>query len=89
MLWVDRFGNAQLNVDPDELAHVEGPLLLRLGDKSRVVTRVSTFAELKSGQVGLIVDSYGLLAVVLGQRSAAEELRLHTGSGVSLEPVPD
>ena len=89
VLWVDRFGNAQLNIDPEDVAQIDGPLLLRLGDKSRVVTRVSTYAELKSGQTGLIVDSYGLLAVVLGQRSAAEELRLHTGSGVSLEAVPD
>ncbi len=89
VLWIDRFGNAQLNVDPDEVAGIEGPLLVRSGDQSRVAARVTHFSELKPGQVGVMVDSYGLLAVVLDQRSAAEELRLHTGSGVTLGPVPD
>jgi S-adenosylmethionine hydrolase len=88
VLWVDRFGNAQLNVDPDEIAGIEGPVLVRSGDQARVAARVASFSELKPGQVGVMVDSYGLLAVVLDQRSAADELRLHTGSAVTLEPAP-
>ncbi|MEA2902381.1 MAG: hypothetical protein QOH36_2268 [Actinomycetota bacterium] len=88
VLWVDRFGNAQLNVDPDEIAGIEGPVLVRSGDQARVAARVASFSELKPGQVGVMVDSYGLLAVVLDQRSAADELRLHTGSPVTLEPAP-
>ncbi len=89
VLWIDRFGNAQLNVDPDEIAAIEGPVLVRAGDQARVAARVASFSELKPGQVGVMIDSYGLLAVVLDQRSAADELRLHTGSAVTLEPVPD
>ncbi len=89
VLWIDHYGNAQLNVDPDEIAGIEGPVLVRSGDQARVAARVSSFSELKPGQVGVMVDSYGLLAVVLDQRSAADELRLHTGSGVTLEPVPE
>ncbi len=89
VLWIDHFGNAQLNIDPDELPPGDGPLLVRAGDQARVAARVASFSELKPGQVGLLVDSYGLLAVVLDQRSAADELRLHAGSGVSLEPAPD
>ncbi|MEA2972365.1 MAG: hypothetical protein QOG82_823 [Actinomycetota bacterium] len=88
VLWIDRFGNAQLNVDPDEIAGIEGPVLVRSGDQARVAARVASFSELKPGQVGVMVDSYGLLAVVLDQRSAADELRLHTGSPVTLEPAP-
>ena len=88
VLWIDRFGNAQLNVDPDEIAGIEGPVLVRSGDQARVAARVASFSELKPGQVGVMVDSYGLLAVVLDQRSAADELRLHTGSAVTLEPAP-
>ena len=89
VLWIDRFGNAQLNVDPDEIAAIEGPLLVRSGDHARVATRVASYSELKPGQVGVMVDSYGLLAVVLDRRSAADELRLHAGSAVTLEPAPD
>jgi S-adenosylmethionine hydrolase len=89
VLWIDRFGNAQLNVDPDEIVAIDGPVLVRAGDQARVAARVTRYSELKPGQVGVMVDSYGLVAVVLDRRSAADELRLHTGSAVTLEPVPD
>ncbi len=87
VLWVDRFGNAQLNVDPDDLAGMDDHLSLRIGDRTRTAVRVSTFSELRPGQVGLVVDSYGLIAVVLQKRSAAQELRLAAGDGVTLEPA--
>ncbi len=85
VLWVDRFGNAQLNVDPDELAGMDDHVSVRIGEKTRSAVRVTSFAELRQGQVGLMVDSYGLLAVVLQKRSAAEELRIAAGDGVTLE----
>ena len=47
--------------------------------------RAAAFAELDAGQLGLVVDSYGLLALALDRRSAAEELRLHPGDAVTLE----
>jgi S-adenosylmethionine hydrolase len=90
VLWVDRFGNAQLNVGPDEVEAMGDRVLLRIGERSpRLALRVGSFSELKSGQVGLLVDSYGLLAVTLNRRSAAEELRLGAGDPVTLEPAPE
>jgi len=85
VLWVDHFGNAQLNVGPDDLAGMDDHVSVRIGEKTRAAVRVASFAELRQGQVGLIVDSYGMMAVVLQKRSAAEELRLATGDGVTLE----
>lgn len=85
VLWVDRFGNAQLNVDPDDLVGMDEHVSLRIGDKTRTAARVSTYSELRPGQVGLVVDSYGLLAVVLQKRSAAQELRLAAGDEVTLQ----
>ena len=85
VLWVDRFGNAQLNVDPDDLAGMDEQVSLRIGDTTRTAVRVSTFSELRPGQIGVMVDSYGLIAVVLQKRSAAGELRLAAGDGVTLE----
>ena len=41
-----------------------------------------TFAELGTGEVGLVVDSYGLLSVALDRRSAADEL----GAGDAGDP---
>ncbi len=89
VLWVDRFGNAQLNIGPDEIEAMGSPIVVRIGERIRSAARVASFAELSTGQVGLVVDSYGLLAVALDQRSAAAELALGPGDLVRLEPTGD
>ena len=90
VLWVDHFGNAQLNVGPDEAADMGDRIMVRIGDRPpRLAVRVDSFSELKAGQVGLVVDSYGLLAIVLNRRSASEELRLGAGDAVVLETAPE
>jgi S-adenosylmethionine hydrolase len=83
ILWVDRFGNAQLNVGPDELEGWGERVRLRFGDDVRAATLVTSFAG-AGGSVGLVVDAYGLLAVCLDRRSAADELGLATGDEVRL-----
>lgn len=89
VLWVDRFGNAQLNVDPDEIAAWGDRIGLRFADTTRTARRAETYGALKTGEVGLIVDSYGLLAVSVDRGSAATELGLHAGAPVTLEPFTD
>lgn len=86
ILWVDHFGNAQLNVDPDEIAAMGDRISLRWGSNQVRTGRLAgTYGELKAGEVGLVVDSYGLVSVALHRRSAAEELRLRPGDAVTLE----
>ena len=84
VLWVDRFGNAQLNLDPDELPDGER-VVLTIGDRRRAARRAPTYAAVGPGEVGLVVDSYGLLAVVLDQASAADQLGLAPGDAVLVE----
>ena len=36
----------------------------------------------------MLVDSYGLVSLALDQRSAAEELGLRAGSGITVVPPP-
>lgn len=92
VLWVDRFGNCQLNVGPDDLpAGWSDSLQLRMADPFdssgvtlRRAQRATNFAMLGGGAVGLVLDSYGMLAVCLDQRSAADELGLTAGSQVTL-----
>jgi len=84
VLWVDRFGNAQLNVDPDELLLMDDPLELRFGEQTRTAVRVHCYADLRVGQIGLVTDSYGLVSIALDRHSAAEELRIHAGDGVTI-----
>lgn len=87
VLWVDRFGNAQLNVDPDQIAgwpdavRAEGP------GWYRVANRVTSFAEVPTGSVGLLVDAYGLLSLVADRTSVAAELGIGEGEQVTLSPV--
>ncbi len=89
VLWVDRYGNCQLNVDPDQVADFGPRVQLRWGDDVRTAERASTYEGVAPGQVGLVVDSYGMLSVCLGRRSAAAELRLATGTEVTLAPPSD
>jgi S-adenosyl-L-methionine hydrolase (adenosine-forming) len=88
--WVDRFGNCQLNVDPDELrAHGAEPgavLEVRFGDQARSVRWVHTYADAKPAELVMLVDSYGLAALALDRSSAAAECKLQSGSAVTLVP---
>jgi hypothetical protein len=85
VLWIDRVGNCQLNVDPADLAPLGDLVSLHLpGEEIRTAHRVSAFADLSAGRVGLIVDSYGLVAIVTDRASAAEALRLQPGAGVRI-----
>jgi S-adenosyl-L-methionine hydrolase (adenosine-forming) len=88
--WVDRFGNCQLNVDPDELrAHGAEPgamLEVRFGDQARSVRWVHTYADAKPAELVMLVDSYGLAALALDRASAAAECKLQSGSAVTLVP---
>ncbi|HVL06119.1 MAG TPA: SAM-dependent chlorinase/fluorinase [Acidimicrobiales bacterium] len=87
VLWVDRFGNIQLNVDPDDLLLMDDPLVLVSGDKTRKAVRARSYSDLRSGQIGLVTDSYGLVSIVLDRRSASEELRIGAGDSVTIKPA--
>jgi len=86
VLWVDRFGNVQLNVDPDDIAFLGDRMRVRFGESGvRTAGVVRTYGDLKPGQLGVIVDSYGLVSLAFDRGSAANELRITAGDGVSLE----
>ena len=90
VLWVDRFGNCQLNVDPTELdtLAVDGtPLQVVAGDDLRTAERARAYAEVQPGRVGLITDSTGLVSLALPQQSAADQLGLREGSEVRITAV--
>ncbi len=89
VLWVDHFGNAQLNVGPDDVAEWGDAVRIAWGSTVRTAHRCATFDDIGSGAVGLVLDSYGLLALALMRRSAADELGLGPGDSVVLGPLSD
>jgi S-adenosylmethionine hydrolase len=89
VLWVDRYGNAQLNVDPEEISAMGPALLLRFHGEVRNARRATAYGEITRGQIGLVVDSYGLVSVCLDRQSAAAELGLQAGDEVTLEAGDD
>jgi S-adenosylmethionine hydrolase len=93
VLWVNHVGNVQLNVGVDDLGDWGGPegarLLVVAGDVTRVAQRLAHAGRLGPGSVGLVVDPFGMLALVLDRRSAAEELQLAAGDQVVLTPLAE
>jgi S-adenosylmethionine hydrolase len=84
VLWVDHFGNAQLNVDPDEIEAFGDRVALRWGEQRRTARRARTYGDLMPGEIGLVIDSYGLVSIAFDRRSAADELGLRSGDTVRL-----
>lgn len=89
VLWVDRYGNAQLNVDPGELDTMGDVFELQLEGGTRSARRAHHFSEVGTGAIGLVVDSYGLIAVATDRGAAARELGLRPGDQVTLTPIDD
>jgi S-adenosylmethionine hydrolase len=83
VLGVDRFGNVQLSLRPEDLDDIgmgELPQLpVYLNEQDMEVKRVSTFAELDPDEDGLLVDSSGWLALVRYGGSASEAWELGPG----------
>ena len=89
VLWVDTYGNVQLNVGPDDIEGWGERVGLRWGDNRRTARRVDAYELLNGGDVGLVVDSYGLEAVVVPRGSAAATLGLAAGDEVHLVRYDD
>lgn len=89
VLWTDRYGNLQLNVDPEEVDTFGEQVAVVLGGTRRIARRVETYGELRTGEVGLLVDSYGLAALVANRSSAAVELHADAGDQVRLERLDE
>ena len=93
VLWVDRYGNCQLNVAPEQLeaagATCGDALELTVRDAAgigsgRRARWVRTFADAKPSELVVVVDSYGMCSIALDRRSAATELGVRAASTVTV-----
>jgi S-adenosylmethionine hydrolase len=94
IMWIDNFGNAQLNVGPSDLDDTWGPgwgdrVRVQVGEHIRSMPVVAAFADLSSSAPGLVLDSYGMLAIAIDRYSAAAELGLGVTEQVILRPTAE
>lgn len=89
-LVVDRFGNAGLNVDHDDLAGsgitLGGAVELEVGGERYLATYAQTFADVKPGELIVYEDAYRTLAVAINRGDAAATLALRPDVEVKLRP---
>ncbi|MGN6170907.1 MAG: SAM hydrolase/SAM-dependent halogenase family protein [Solirubrobacteraceae bacterium] len=78
VLYVDRFGNLQLDAGDDEATDIEvgQRVSLRVGSRAWEGRRVRTFADVDAAELLVYQDSYRRLAVAVRDGSAAERLAL-------------
>jgi S-adenosylmethionine hydrolase len=64
VLWVDRFGNCQLNVAPEQLlargVEPGANIGVRVGEDERRARWVHTFADAKASELVVLVGAYGM-----------------------------
>ena len=89
VLWVDRFGNCQLNIEPELIAGWDDRAVYEPEAGPRTMPLVESFAALPAGGIGMVLDSYGMIAVAGNRSSAADELGLAAGDEVTLRRPGD
>lgn len=91
--WVDHFGNCQLNIGPTEIEQWGSPVRIAIGLPSspnyvvRSVPVVHNFSQIGGG-LGLVIDSYGMLALCTDRGSAAAECDLAPTVQIALSQDP-
>src|SRR5262245_55036111 len=85
VLWVDRYGNAQLNAGADDLDGIGEHVVVHYGGQRRRGRVVRAYGLVPAGEIGLVVDSYGLLSVALDRQSASAELGIDVGDPITIE----
>jgi S-adenosylmethionine hydrolase len=84
ILGVDRYGNLQLSARAAQLESLAGRLEVLTAGGPVAVTRAGTFADVAEGQLAVVVDSAGWVAIVLNRGSAAEALGVTAGEPITL-----
>jgi S-adenosylmethionine hydrolase len=87
-LWVDHFGNAQLNITPEDLRLIGvepgADIVLKIASAEFAIDWVSAYGDVEPGEGLLHIDSYGQIAVAVRDGSAVDSYPLAAGTAVTL-----
>jgi S-adenosyl-L-methionine hydrolase (adenosine-forming) len=90
-LYIDRFGNIQLNLtsrDLEKIGIVPGTKVeLEVRFERYFAVAARTFAEVRTGDIVLYEDSYRNIALAINQGNAARMFSLRVGQEVLLSPA--
>lgn len=85
--WIDRFGNAQTNVGPEELsaAGLEpgSNVVVKVGNRDHAIPWVAAYGDVEPGEPLIHTDSYGLMALAVRQGRADEWFGISSGTAIS------
>ncbi len=89
VLYVDQFGNLQLDARDDEVSDIEvgQRVTLRVGSRAWEGRRARTFADVDAAELLVYKDSYRRLAIAVRNGSAAQRLALAADGEVRISPV--
>jgi S-adenosylmethionine hydrolase len=85
IVYIDRFGNCISNI-PSELlraSQIES-LTLRIG-KRRIHGVTSHYSQLKSGEIGCLINSWGRLEIFCREGNAAKNLKCRVGTSLTIK----
>jgi S-adenosylmethionine hydrolase len=92
VLYVDRFGNVQLNATTDDLERVAmtpgATVELDVGFESYFARVATTFTDVRPGDVLLYEDAYRNVALAVNGGNAAEMLSARPGQVIRISPTP-
>ncbi len=89
VLWIDRFGNCQINIDPADVEQLGAELRLTIEGEHHTAVACDAYDRITTGRVGLVIDSSGLLSIAVARASAASELGLAEGSELKVSVLDD
>jgi S-adenosyl-L-methionine hydrolase (adenosine-forming) len=91
VLYVDRYGNVQVNATVDDLAHAGmqpgARVELTVGVEPYFATVATTFADVRRGDILVYEDSYRNVAIAINGGNAAEMLDARAGDEVRVRLV--
>jgi S-adenosylmethionine hydrolase len=88
VVYVDRFGNVQLNLTRDDLAQVGiesgSKLEIEVGFERYYAVTARTFAEVKGGDIVLYEDAYWNISLAINRGNAAQTFRVSAGDELKI-----
>lgn len=88
VLWIDRFGNCEVNVSPEELSRIGATVgedvKIAIAGSEMTARWARAFGEVEAGALAILEDHYGLLSLAVSEGNAAAKLGLEEGVAVTL-----